>query len=137
MNAPLARLSASLSLAATLWAAAANARAGEIFVTNGSPQTVGAYTTSGATVNSSLITGLNDPLGIAVSGGDLFVANYLSGTIGEYTTSGATVNATLVTGLTYLTGVAVSAGDLFVTDSNGIGEYTTSAPPSTLPWFPG
>jgi hypothetical protein len=34
---------------------------------------VGAYTTSGATVNSALISGLNFPGGIAVSGSELFV----------------------------------------------------------------
>ena len=35
---------------------------------------IGEYTTSGATVNASLISGLNNPQGIAVSGSDLFVA---------------------------------------------------------------
>ena len=60
------------------------------------------YTTSGATVNASLVTGLNAPSGIAVSGSDLFVVNNGSGgpgSVGEYTTSGATVNASLVSGL--------------------------------------
>ena len=42
---------------------------GDIFVTNqvSGSNTVGDYTTSGATVNASLITGLNAPLGIAVN----------------------------------------------------------------------
>ena len=44
-------------------------------------------------MNASLVSGLNDPFGIAVSGSNLFVANYERGTIGEYTTSGAVVNA--------------------------------------------
>ena len=38
--------------------------------------TIGEYTTAGATVNAALISGLNGPLGIAVSGSNLFVANY-------------------------------------------------------------
>ena len=49
---------------------------------------IGEYTTTGTTVNASLITGLLHPLSIAVSGGDIFVLNG-NGTIGEYTTSGA------------------------------------------------
>ena len=69
--------------------------------------TVGEYTTAGATVNASLISGLNAPIGIAVSGSNLFVTNYNAGTIGEYTTSGATVNASLITGLSNPFGIVV------------------------------
>jgi len=90
--------------------------------------TIGEYTTSGATVNASLISGLTGPDGIAVSGSDLFVVNLLDGTIGEYTTSGATVNAALISGLSFPEGIAVSGSDLFVanTGSGTIGAYTTS-----------
>ena len=50
---------------------------------------IGEYTASGATVNASLVSGLVDPQGVAVSGSDLFVvANWFGGTIGEYTTLG-------------------------------------------------
>ena len=65
---------------------------GTIFETNLGDNTVGAYTTTGTTLNAALISGLNVPTGIAVSGSDLFVANFNTGTIGEYTTSGAPVN---------------------------------------------
>jgi hypothetical protein len=41
-----------------------------------------------ATVNASLVSGLNSPRGIAVDGSGLFVANYGGSTIGEYTTFG-------------------------------------------------
>ena len=41
---------------------------GLIFVVNTDAGSVGEYTTSGAMVNPSLISGLNDPSGIAVSG---------------------------------------------------------------------
>lgn len=78
-----------------------------IFVSNDGANTVGEYTDSGATVNASLITGLNFPAGLAISGTNLFVANGESGTIGEYTTSGGTINATLISGLTSPTGIAV------------------------------
>ena len=70
--------------------------------------TIGAYTTSGATVNAALISGLDLPFGIAVSGSDLFVANIDGGTIGEYTTAGATVNAALISGLDLPTDVAIA-----------------------------
>jgi hypothetical protein len=69
--------------------------------------TIGEYTTLGATVNSALVSGLDGPVAIAVSGSNLFVANLRGGTIGEYTTSGATVNASLVPGLSSALGIAV------------------------------
>jgi DNA-binding beta-propeller fold protein YncE len=80
----------------------------DLFVTSNIPLgTVGEYTTSGATVNASLISGLNEPVGIAVDGSDLFVTNLGTGTISEYTTSGATVNASLISGLNIPTGIAI------------------------------
>jgi len=105
------------------------ARAGDtIFETNLFIDTVGAYTTSGATVNAALISGLPAPVGIAVSGSDLFVANLAGGgTIGAYTTSGATVNPALISGLSAPSGIALWGSDLFVVNGvlNGtIGEYT-------------
>src|SRR5215475_262196 len=103
-----------------------------IFVANsnpgGPPNTIGEYTTSGATVNPALISGLSLPTGIAVSGSDLFVVNRGPDTIGEYTTSGATVNPALISGLSGPWGIAVSGSDLFVVNRGAgtIGEYTTS-----------
>ncbi|HEV2968368.1 MAG TPA: autotransporter-associated beta strand repeat-containing protein [Pirellulales bacterium] len=115
--------------AMALWAMPATALA-QIFVTNYNNGTIGEYTTTGATVNAALITGLNQPYGIAVSGGNLFVVNNASGTIGEYTTTGETVNAALITGLHSPAGIAVSGGNLFVVNhvvnSGTIGEYTAS-----------
>ncbi len=71
-------------------------------------ENIGEYTLAGATINASLITGLNSPAGLALSGEDLYVANYGVGTIGEYTTAGATVNTSLVPGaLDYPWGVLV------------------------------
>ena len=101
---------------------------GDIFVTNNGGNTVGDYTTSGATVNASLITGLNGPTGIALSGSNLFVVNFNGNTVGEYTTSGATVNASLISGLNVPEGIAVSGSNLFVanTGTSTVGEYTTS-----------
>ena len=62
-----------------------------LFVTNNNIQTIGEYTTSGAVVNASLVSGLNYPTRVVVSGSDLFVLEDGNSTIGEYTMSGATV----------------------------------------------
>ncbi len=94
---------------------------------NGTVNTIGEYTTSGATISAALVSGLIAPIGIAVSGANLFVTNDEGGTIGEYTTSGATVNAALVSGLNGPWGIAVSGSNLFVANTAGtIGEYSTS-----------
>jgi uncharacterized delta-60 repeat protein len=105
----------------------------DLFIVNFTSGTIGEYTTSGATVNASLISGLSDPQGIAIAGSDLFVTSPSSGTISEYTTSGATVNASLFSNeLPGPTAIAVSGSDLFVTQTTDnstigtIGEYTTS-----------
>src|ERR1700683_3202792 len=71
------------------------------------------YTSSGATVNAHLVSGLSSPYAIAVLGPDLFVYNQGSDTVGEYTTAGKTVNANLITGITGITGIVVSGSDLF------------------------
>jgi len=101
---------------------------GQIFVTDFADGTIGEYNLDGTTVNPSLVSGLNEPAAIAVSGSDLFVANYGrgNGTIGEYTTSGAAVNTDLVSGLSYPTGIAVSGSNLFVVSGDTVGEYTTA-----------
>jgi len=57
-------------------------------------------------VNASLITGLYEPAGIAVSGPDLFVTQYY-GVVGEYTTSGVTVNSSLIVASDGTQGIAV------------------------------
>src|SRR5436190_24400658 len=107
---------------AALCAILRTARA-QIFVThfgNGLPGTgsISEYdATTGATVNPALVSGLNAPLGIAVSGGNLFVVNSNTGTIGKYTTSGALVNPALITGLGSPVAIAASGANLFVTDT--------------------
>ncbi|MGD1278493.1 MAG: PEP-CTERM sorting domain-containing protein [Tepidisphaeraceae bacterium] len=117
---------------------------GQIFVVNygygnGTGAAIGKYNLDGSTVWASLVSGLVEPYGIAVSGSDLFVTSY-AGTIAEYNaTSGATVNPSLVSGLSSPAGIAVSGSDLFVVNSGGgttgagsIGEYTLGATPGTI-----
>jgi streptogramin lyase len=92
------------------------------------------WTNSGAvpiSVNGSptLVSGLSNPYGIAVSGGTLWIANYSSGTIGEYNaTTGAAVNAALISGLSAPAAIVVSGANLWVTSDGGgtIGEYNAT-----------
>ena len=117
----------SAALLLALWAVPATTR-GQIFVSNTGNGTIGEFNaTSGATVNAALVSGLNTPTGIAVSGGNLFVANFgvvgngSNGSIGEFNaTTGATVNAALISGLNGPTGIAVSGGNLFVANSGDV-----------------
>src|SRR5271155_4081159 len=76
-------------------------RADTILVANLGADTIGEYTTSGSTLNASLVSGLSSPGSIAVSGFNFFVVNESpTNTIGEYTTSGGTVNASLISSVT-------------------------------------
>jgi len=70
----------------------------QIFVANINTNTIGEYdAATGATINSSFISGLNQPVGIALSGGNLFVTNHNTNTIGEYNaTTGATINSSFI-----------------------------------------
>ena len=82
---------------------------------------VGEYTTSGAVVNASLISGLSVPEGIAVWGSDLFVVN--GGGVTEYTL-GATPgtiasSAGLISGSGQWFGVAAYGSDLYLASPYG------------------
>ena len=99
---------------------------GQIFVTNDGDNTIGKYTTSGATVNASLIgTALGQPYGVALSGTDLFIAMN-NNTVVKYTTTGTSEISSLRPGLSGPIGIAVSGTKLFVANSaaNTIGQYT-------------
>ena len=102
-------------------------------------QTIGEYTTGGATVNASLITASwpYKLAGVASDGnGHLFVAEFSTsngGRISEYTTAGQVVNASLITnGLETPIRVALGGnGNIFVLNQaniadGSVGEYTTA-----------
>ena len=122
---------------------------GQLFVANYGSGTIGEYTTSGATINSSLVSGLSSPEGLAYDGhGHLFVVNTgNSGFVGEYSTAGATVNSRLIQGLYYPTGIASDGnghlavacyanphwGITFYTDSGvGLGSISDYGYPSNV-----
>ena len=120
------------TLAMALGALSLPVRGQQIYVAYGSGL-IGEYNPDGTPVNTSLITGLSEPYGLAISGTNIFAANMGYEVVGEYTTSGATVNASLIKlfGPYYSLSLAVSGTNLFVGSGMGgggpgfIGEYTT------------
>ena len=132
------RFSLPLLAAAIVWAVPTDVHAQEILVVGSvgnqpAPETIGAYTLSGAAINTSLLADQGGAL--TVSGGDLFIPTSNGDGVAEYTTSGALVNPALVAGLNPVAALAVSGGDLFVATSPGgtqgtVGVYnaTTGAP---------
>ena len=98
-----------------------------LFVVNNGTGSIGEYNAvTGAAINASFITGLNQPNCIAVSGNNLFVQNYGSSSIGEYSAAtGEPINASFITGLNQPDAIAISGNNLFVANagSDVIGEY--------------
>ncbi len=87
------------------------------------------YNVNGSAMNTSLVTGLNNPQSIVVSGNTLYVASFGSNTIGEYdATTGATINANFIAGLNGPEGLALAGNILYVADFTGntVGEYNAS-----------
>jgi len=86
----------------------------QIFVPNYGNGNVGEYSTAGATINASLLTGLTEAATIAAAGTSLFIETDSNDNIGKYTTAGATVSATFITGTgTNEYGLALSGNTLF------------------------
>jgi hypothetical protein len=120
----------------------------QIFVTNNAgagPQInggiVGKYNLDGTPVNTSLITVLNGPAGIAVLGSSLYVVNYgfgFGGAVDEYTLEGGILNRPLIPGL-FKTDITVAGAHLFVAEGNGssVGKYTTSGSIVNAPFLDG
>jgi hypothetical protein len=122
-----------LAVSSALWAMLGTTHGqGQIYVVNQfSNGTIGEYdATTGATINASLVSGLNYPYSIALSGGNLLVTDTYRTNISEYdTTTGALLNYSLVS-VVNPRGILVSGGNLFIASYNGfIGEYdaTTGA----------
>ncbi len=115
----------------SLLTAANPAAAGIIYEVNGgaSNGSVGSYTTSGTPVVPTLVSGLPNPIGVAVDSAGNFYVSYANSTIGSYTSTGSPINPTLITGLSSPAGIAIDgSNNLYVTNqqSGTIGKYTTS-----------
>jgi hypothetical protein len=86
MGRPLRRALCTVLIGtAALWAPPRNACA-QLYVSDQNTGTVGEYdAATGAAINPNLVTGLSQPVGLAVSGNTLFVANTHYGTVGTIT----------------------------------------------------
>jgi hypothetical protein len=96
-----------------------------LFVANNGNGTIGEYTTSGAAVNTNLISGLGPPSGIAISGTNLYVTFFSSSKVVQCSTSGAILKNPLLK-VPGANGIVVSGDLLFVLGNDVVGEYTTS-----------
>ena len=104
---------------------------GQIYVVETSAGKIGEYdATTGAVINATLVSGLDQPYGIVVANGDIWVTNQANGTVGEYTEAGVAVNVALITGLQNPTGIALSGPNLYVTEegvgSGVVGEFNST-----------
>ncbi|MBL9118010.1 MAG: hypothetical protein JNJ83_23580 [Verrucomicrobiaceae bacterium] len=93
---------------------------------------VGTYdSVTGAAINASFITGLNDPGAVQAGNGAVYVLSYNDNKISSYNaTTGATLNASLVSGLDSPFDMAISGNDLYVLENGNselrIGRYNAT-----------
>src|SRR5436190_2690707 len=123
------RLIGMLAVFVGAWAMAATVD-GQIYVVNVRDEanningTVGKYSLDGTAINAALITGLNRPQDIVLSGDTLFVSDIntggpTDGVVGKYdATTGAAIDASFLTGLNYPQVMAVSGNRLYVVSPN-------------------
>jgi len=81
----------------------------DLFVASFTGDTIAEYNAAtGALINPTLISGLQRPDSLTISGNDLYVVNFGGGTVGEYLTDGTPVNPSLISGLYQPESVAVN-----------------------------
>jgi WD40 repeat protein len=120
---------ASLIAIAALSGMARSASA-QLYVSELGILTVSEYNaTTGAAINSKLITRLSTPSQLAIQGNSLFVANE-SGSVGKYdAATGAAINPSFITGMQFFPqGLAVQGNILFVANFGfgTVGKYDAS-----------
>lgn len=106
---------------------------------------IGVYNAStGAVINANLVTGINGPYGLAVSGNDLFVSNHYgitgsSGGVSEYNATTGQLIQNIITPAGGSLGMTLSGNTLYAWDADGnIGEINiTTGVASTLIQFTG
>ena len=98
------------AVAAFSCVSAANA---QLYVTSDSGNKVGTYNYNGSTINSSLITGLSGPYGLATNGSSIFVGNIGNNTVTKYSLDGTPQGTFSVPGAI---GLAVLGNTLYAAD---------------------
>jgi DNA-binding beta-propeller fold protein YncE len=86
------------------------------------------HSTSGAPINTSLISDLNYPAGLAVSGNSIFISEVNSSRISKYALDGTLIAQSLIPDLHAPRGMAIVGDDLYVVNAatHSVGHYTTS-----------
>lgn len=118
----------------------------QIYVASVVSDTVGKYNLDGTPINATLITGLNNPRELAISGSVLYVASDNGGgqgLIGSYQLDGTPLNASLITTPALVMSMAVSGTSIFV-GLNGLGipnygvvvHYSTSGTTAAANFIP-
>jgi hypothetical protein len=108
---------------------AVSADGGRLYVADSFAGTIGEYDAStGAPINPALVTGLDYPTVVAVSGSKLFVVtlgDFLVGTVGAYALDGTPINRSLISGLDSPTDIAEFDGKLYIANSGAgkVGEF--------------
>ena len=133
------RLIVAFALALALGAPAIT-RAGTLSIyIAGSTQTVGQYSsTTGVPINANLITGLDRPAGIALTGGTLYVLNSGNATVGLHNpATGVSTTAFILVGSSNPVALAVSGGYIYIANQgNGtVGKYNATTGVDVNPAF--
>ncbi len=101
-----------------------------LYATNyNSSGSVGSYNaTTGAPINTSLITGLNTPTGLALAGSNLFVVDGGNNRIGRYNFTTSSYDASFISGVSGYA-IAASESTLYVASysGNSISSYNLSS----------
>ena len=103
------RVLAGLFLSAIALCILSNSARAQLYVSQQGNGTVAEYdAATGALINSTFVTGLNNPFSLALSGNDLFVAEFSGNRVGEYDAiTGAPINPNFITGLSQPAGLAL------------------------------
>ncbi len=101
---------------------------GYLYAMSANSGVIGKYTTEGAVVNATLISGLSSPQTFEVYGGNLYVATYMGGTwgIAVYAPSGSLINGSFITGLPQPRAMAFDSGILYLVNFGGDGAGTVA-----------
>lgn len=94
----------------------------QLYVTSDSGGSVGSYNFDGTSINSSLVTGLAGPYGLATNGSSIFVGNISSNTVTKYSLAGVSQGVFSISGAIAL---AISGNTLYVANysSNIVSTY--------------
>ena len=87
-----------------------------VYWTNASNGTIGRANLDGTNVNSSFITGADNPISIAVDAGHVYWGNTNGARISRANLDGTNVDLSFITGV-YPAGIAVDAGHIYWTDT--------------------